>query len=67
MAEVVAALQELRPDLRTIDVAEKDLSGRANRMDVSRIERDVGFVAQFNLVAGLRDDLAWREATGFTE
>ena len=67
MAEVVAALQELRPDLRTIDVPDKDLSGRASRMDVSRIERDVGFVAQFNLVAGLRDYLAWREATGFTE
>ena len=67
MAEVVAALRELRPDLRTIDVADKDLSGRASKMDVSRIERDVGFVAQFDLKDGLRDYLAWREGTGFTE
>ena len=67
IAEVVAALQELHPDLRTIDVAEKELSGRASKMDVSRIEQDVGFVAQFDLKDGLRDYLAWREATGFTE
>ena len=38
-AEVVAVLQELRPDLRTIDVAERELSGRASKMDVSRIDR----------------------------
>ena len=67
MAEVVAALRELRPDLRTIDVSEKELGGRASKMDVSRIEQDVGFVAQFDLAAGLRDYLAWREATGFTD
>ena len=67
MAEVVAVLQELRPALRTTDVPEKDLSGRASRMDVTRIEEDVGFVAQFDLATGLRDYLAWREATGFTE
>ena len=67
MAEVVAMLQELRPDLRTTDGAEKDLSGRASRMDVTRIEEEVGFVAQFDLATGLRDYLAWREATGFTE
>ena len=67
MSEVVAVLQELRPALRTTAVPEKDLSGRASRMDVTRIEEDVGFVAQFDLATGLRDYLAWREATGFTE
>jgi nucleoside-diphosphate-sugar epimerase len=67
MAEVVAMLKDLRPDLRTIDVPEKDLPGRASGMDVTRIEEDVGFVAQFDLATGLRDYLAWRQATGFTE
>ena len=67
IAEVVAVLQELRPDLRTTDVAEKDLSGRASRMDVTRMEDDVGFVARFDLATGLRDYLAWRDATDFTE
>ena len=67
IAEVVAALKDLRPNLRTIDVPEKGLSGRASRMDVTRIEEDVGFVAQFDLAAGLRDYIAWREATGFTQ
>ena len=66
IAEVVAVLHELRPDLRTTDVPEKDSSGRAIRMDVTRIEEDVGFVAQFDLATGLRDYLAWREAAGFT-
>jgi len=64
---LVANKLELRPDLRTTDVPEKDLSGRASRMDVTRIAEDVGFVAQFDLATGLRDYLAWREATGFTE
>ena len=67
MAEAVAGLQDLRPDLRTTDVSKKDLSSRANRMDVTRMEHDVGFVAQFDLATGLWDYLAWREATGFTE
>ena len=54
MAEVVAVLQ--------------DLSGRESKsMDVTRMEQDVGFVAQLDLAAGLRDYLDWREATGFTE
>ena len=67
MAEVVAVLQDLPPDLCAIDVSEKDLSGRASRMDVTRIEEDVGFVAQFDFATGLGDYLTWREATGFTE
>ena len=67
MAEVVATLRKLHPDLRTADVATKDLSGRASKMDVNRIADDVGFVAQFDLMAGLRDYLAWREATAFIE
>ncbi len=67
VAKVVAALQDLRPNLRTTDVPEKDLSGRASRMDVTRIEEDVGFVAKFDLATGLQDYLAWREATSFTE
>ncbi len=35
-------------------------------MDVIRIEKDVGFVAQFDLATGLGDYLTWREATGLT-
>ena len=65
--EVIAVLQELRPELRVIDVAEQNLSGRDNRMDVSRMQEDTGFSAQFDLASGLRDYLEWREATGFTE
>ena len=67
MGEIVAVLHGLHPNLRTIDVQEKELSGRASKMDVSRIREDVGFVAEFDLAAGLRDYLAWREATGFIE
>ncbi len=67
MAEVVDVLQGLRPGLRTIDVPETPSFGRASRMDATRIEKDVGFVARFDLAAGLRVYLEWREATGFTE
>ena len=67
MAEIIAVLQELRPDLSITDVAERELSGRASRMDASRMEQDVGFAAKFGLADGLQDYLAWREASGFTE
>ena len=65
--EVVATLRELRPDLRTTEVPEADIPGRPNQLDVTRLEQDVGFVAQFDLRSGLRDYLAWRQETGFTE
>ena len=68
LVEVIAVLEELRPGLRVTEVPRQDdLSGRANQMDVARIREDVGFVAQIGLASGLRDYLAWREATGFTE
>ena len=68
LGEVIAVLEELRPGLQVTDVPRQDdMSGRANQMDVARIRDDVGFVAQTGLASGLRDYLAWREATGFTE
>ena len=68
LGEVIGILEELRPGLRVTDVSRQDdVSGRANKMDVARIGEDVGFVAQIGLASGLRDYLAWREATGFTE
>ena len=67
MAEVVAVLQELRPDILVTDVSHLEVSGRPNKMDVNRMRDDVGFVAQFDLASGLRDYLTWRESTGFTE
>ena len=67
MSEVLAALQELRHNLRTVDVADRELSGIASKMDVNRMEKDLGFFAKFDMADGLRYYLAWRKATGFTE
>ncbi len=68
LEEIVTVLQELRPGLQVKDVGRKDdVTGRANIMDVTRMREDVGFAAEYDLATGLRDYLAWREATGFTE
>ncbi len=67
MGEVIAVLQELRPGIRVTDVPDYEVSGRPNKMDVTRIRDDVGFVARFDLASGLRDYLTWRENAGFTE
>ena len=67
MGEVVDMLQGLHPGLSVVDVREKDVGGRGNRMDVARLQEDVGIVAQFDLVSGLRDYLEWRRDTGFTD
>jgi len=67
IAEIVATLQDLSPGLLTTDVTEAEIPGRASGMDVARLEQDTGFVAKLDLKSGLRDYLAWRKATGFTE
>ena len=67
LGEIIGILEELHPGLRVVDVPQKELPGRSNRMDVTRIREDVGFVAQFDLASGLREYLTWRETTGFTE
>ena len=67
VGQVVATLQELQPDLAVTDVRSGELPGRANRMDVTRIQEDLGFVPQFDLRSGLRDYLTWRRANDFTE
>jgi len=68
LGELIGVLQELRPGLRVKDVPGlDDGTGGSNKMDVSRIRDDTGFVAQFELASGLREYLTWRETTGFTE
>ena len=67
IGEVVDVLQGLHAGLRVVEVAEKDLGDRGHRMDVARLREDVGFVAEFDLMSGLRDYLAWRLDAGFTE
>ena len=70
--EVISALQELRPSLQVKDNPSREpgnsrsSAGRSVR-DVTRIREDLGFKPSFDLTAGIRDYLEWREAFSFRD
>ena len=76
LEEIIEVLHELRPGLQVTDlpssvVGEVDLGaasrGRENRLDVTRLKEDLGFVAHLDLASGLRDYMTWRETYHYTD
>ena len=70
--DVVSALQELRPSVRVEHESGKKFSNldpdaSPVSLDVSRLREDVGFTPSFDLMAGLRDYLDWRESFQFRD
>jgi nucleoside-diphosphate-sugar epimerase len=68
LGDIVDVLKELRPSLEVIDDSSRlhDIStyprGSVHgALDVSRIKADVGFSASYDIAAGLRDYVGWRE------
>ena len=72
LEEIITALQEARPSIRVVDgpahEAGSALPGAERRvMDTSRLEGELGFTAGFDVRAGIRDYLQWREESGFRD
>ena len=70
--EVVDALRRLRPSIQVVDNpswASGRLSPEAARgiRDVTRLREDLGFTCSFDITAGLKDYLDWREAFSFRD
>ena len=73
LGEVIGVLQELCPGLHITDLPSSNetpgtsLRGRENRLDVTRLREELGFVAKFDLTAGLREYMKWREIHHYTD
>ena len=67
LGEVITALQELSPTVQVIDdppIGSGTLGPGVARSvrDATRLREDLGFTTSFDLLAGIRDYLQWREA-----
>ena len=72
LEEVVVALKELRPSIRVEHEPGQtyrnlDPDSSPVSLDISRIREDVGFTPAFDLLAGLRSYLEWRETFPFRD
>ena len=67
LEEVIETLREISPRLRVVDSPSINLPGSTYRMDVTRLQRELGFAARFDMASGLRDYVAWRRLNDFTE
>ena len=72
LGDIIDALQELRPSIQVVEASsgdENDVSygGSRSRTDVSRLRDDIGFTAEYDLAAGLKGYLEWREEYGFRD
>jgi len=66
--ELTSAIREVFPDVRFVEPnAKTDISKALRRsMDVTRLREDVGFVAQYDILSGIKDYIKWRKAFNFT-
>ena len=72
LGDIVETLRELVPDVKTVDLPPNRSgavqgSGDRGPMDVSRLREDVGYTASYDLLAGLREYLEWREEFSFLD
>ena len=71
--ELVDALRQAYPDVKYVEPIPREFPTPGpggygqGPMDPTRLREDLGFVAQFDLVAGLREYLKWRQAYHFTD
>ena len=64
---IMQVLEEVHPGLRVVDVPSTAPIRGGPPMSSARLQSDLGFVPQFDLRSGIREYLAWRQATGFTD
>jgi nucleoside-diphosphate-sugar epimerase len=72
LGEVIEALREARPSLKVIDNTPGEPEGLlpspgTQIRDVTRIQEDLGFTPSFDIAAGIRDYLKWREDFSFRD
>ena len=65
--ELIETLRDIHPELRVVDSPSSEAYTRAYKLDVTRLQQDLGFAARFDLASGLRDYFAWRRANDFTQ
>jgi nucleoside-diphosphate-sugar epimerase len=67
MGYVLQVLEEVHPGLRVVDVPSTVPIRGGSPLSAARLRSDLGFVPRFDLRSGVREYVAWRQASGFTE
>ncbi|MFQ6027177.1 MAG: NAD-dependent epimerase/dehydratase family protein [Dehalococcoidia bacterium] len=72
LGDIIDALMELRPGIDVVEASpgtgnDVSFGGSRSRMDVSRLQNDIGFTAEYDLAAGLTAYLRWREEHDFRD
>jgi len=72
LGDIIDALKELRPNILVVEASpgeahDVSYGGSRSRLDVSRLRDDIGFIAEYDLAAGLNAYLQWREEYGFRD
>lgn len=68
--ELVIALKKVYPKVQIVDssgasVEDSPTGSRKRVMDISRIQKDLGFIAKHDLLSGLREYIKWREESDY--
>ena len=67
MGYIIQVLEEVHPGLRVVDVPSTAPIRGGSYLSSARLRGDLGFAPQFDIHSGVREYLAWRRASGFTE
>ena len=67
--EMIAAMREVYPKVKFVEpIPREDSSiGLGYTLDVTRMQSDVGFMYQYDLISGLRDYIKWRQEVNFLD
>ena len=70
--QMIKALQGLRPSVQVVDDPTREHTifasgGPRGPMDATRLREDLGFTPSFDIAAGLKDYLRWREEYSFLD
>ncbi len=70
--EIITVLQQARPGLQVVDADPEEFAitrpeSVRGALDVYRMRDELGFIASFDLAAGIGDYLQWRESFPFRE
>ena len=67
MGDIIKVLEDLHPGLGVVDVPSSAPRRGVSSLSSARLRSDLGFAPQFDLRSGVREYLAWRRASQFSE
>ena len=72
LGDIIGALQELLPNIQVVDppsigLSTPSMASMRGPMDVTRLRDDIGVIAKYDLLSGLKEYMEWRHSFSFYE